>query len=62
MIKEDDGTKPSKVSASSEDYLKAILLLHRRTGIVRCVALAEFLNYSKPSISHAVALLEEGGI
>lgn len=60
-MKDRDKVKTAEVSASAEDYLKAILLLRRRSGYVRSVDLAEYLGYSKPSISHAVALLEEGG-
>lgn len=61
MIKEKDKTGADQISASSEDYLKAVLLLHKKKGTVRCVDLADFFGYAKPSISHAVALLEEGG-
>lgn len=60
-MKADDRTGMFKISASGEDYLEAVLVLHRKTGYVRCVDIAEFLGYSKPSISHAVALLETGG-
>lgn len=61
VMKADDRTGMFKISASGEDYLEAVLVLHRKTGYVRCVDIAEFLGYSKPSISHAVALLETGG-
>lgn len=60
-MKDHDKTMKAVVSASAEDYLEAILLLHRKNGYVRCVDVAEFFGYSKPSVSHAVALLEEGG-
>lgn len=46
---------------SGEDYLETILLLHRRTGYVRSVDIANELNYSKPSISRAVNILTENG-
>lgn len=57
----DNRAAASKISASSEDYLKAVFLLHRKRGSVRCIDIAEFLGYSKPSISHAVTLLENRG-
>lgn len=60
-MKDNDRARTSEISASAEDYLEAVLLLYKRKGYVRCVDIAEFLGYSKPSISHAVALLEDGG-
>lgn len=60
-MKWQDREETERISTSAEDYLKAIFLLHRRTGYVRSVDLAEYLGYSKASVSHAVALLEEGG-
>ncbi len=47
--------------ASGEDYLEAILVLKKQTGEVRSVDLARYMGYSKPSISHAVAMLKKGG-
>ncbi len=44
---------------SGEDYLETILLLHKKTGFVRSVDIAEELHYSKPSISRAVSILKE---
>ena len=61
MIKMRDKTKLTEISESGEDYLKAIFLLYHKTGYVRCVDVAEYFGYSKPSISHAVSVLEEGG-
>ncbi len=60
MMENNDRVKTGGISASSEDYLEAIFLLHRRTGYVRSVDIAKYFGYSKPSVSHAVALLEEG--
>lgn len=45
--------------ASGEDYLEAILVLKKQTGEVRSVDLARYMGYSKPSISHAVAMLKK---
>ncbi|WP_312430616.1 metal-dependent transcriptional regulator [Lacrimispora sp.] len=47
--------------ASGENYLEAILVLKKQTGAVRSVDLARYMGYSKPSISHAVAMLKKGG-
>ena len=41
-----------KLHASGEDYLEAILMLQKKSGMVR---------FSKPSISHAVGVLRDGG-
>ena len=50
-----------KLHASGEDYLEAVLMLHRKQGMVRSVDLARHMGYSKPSISHAVGVLRNGG-
>lgn len=50
-----------KIQTSKEDYLKALLVLERRGGDVRSVDIARYQNVSKPSVSHAVALLKEDG-
>ncbi len=50
-----------KIYASGEDYLEAILMLQKKTGMVRSVDLARHMGYSKPSISHAVGVLRNGG-
>ena len=44
-----------------EDYLEAILIIKNRKGYVRSVDVAGFMNYSKPSVSHAVSQLRDGG-
>lgn len=50
-----------KIHASGEDYLEAVLVLKQEKGIVRSVDLARHMGYSKPSISHAVGILRDGG-
>lgn len=50
-----------KLRASGEDYLEAILILKKKMGMVRSVDLARHMGYSKPSISHAVSILRDGG-
>lgn len=39
---------------SSEDYLEAILVLKNKAGHVRSVDVANYMGFSKPSVSHAV--------
>lgn len=52
-----------KIHASGEDYLEAMLILQKQMGesAVRSVDLARHMGFSKPSISHAVGLLQNGG-
>lgn len=46
---------------SAEMYLETIYLLSKRGGVVRSVDVAEFMGYSKPSVSRAVGLLKQEG-
>ena len=50
-----------KLYASGEDYLEAVLVLQRKQGMVRSIDLARHMGFSKPSISHAVGGLKNGG-
>ena len=50
-----------KIHASGEDYLEAVLILQKKQGMVRSVDLARHMGFSKPSISHAVGVLKNGG-
>ena len=50
-----------KLHASGEDYLETILILHREMGMVRSVDVSRHMAVSKPSVCHAVAVLQEGG-
>lgn len=50
-----------KIYASGEDYLEAVLVLQKGKGMVRSVDLARHMGFSKPSISHAVGVLKNGG-
>ena len=50
-----------KLYASGEDYLEAVLVLQKERGMVRSVDVARHMDVSKPSVSHAVATLKDGG-
>ena len=50
-----------KLRASGEDYLEAILVLHKKLGMVRSVDVARHMEVSKPSVCVAVNALKEGG-
>ena len=46
---------------SGEMYLETILVLTKEKKAVRSLDVAEYRNYSKPSVSRAVKLLKDGG-
>lgn len=50
-----------KLSKSLEDYLEVIFVIGQVQGEVRCIDVAGFLHFSKPSISNAVKLLKKSG-
>ena len=50
-----------KIYASGEEYLEAVLVLQKKKVMVRSVDLARHMGFSKPSISHAVGVLKNGG-
>ena len=50
-----------KLHASGEDYLETILVLRKKLGMVRSVDVARHMEVTKPSVSHAVATLRDGG-
>ncbi len=47
-----------KVQESRENYLEAIYVLGKRQGSVRSIDVANYLDFSKPSVSVAVANLK----
>lgn len=47
------------VHESGEMYLEAILVLGKKSDLVRSVDVAEYLSYSKPSVSRAMGILRE---
>ena len=50
-----------ELQESGEMYLETILILLQKNGFVRSVDVCEYMGYSKPSVSRAVALLKSGG-
>ena len=50
-----------ELHASGEDYLEAILVLQKRTGMVRSVDISRHMGVTKPSVCVAVNTLKEGG-
>lgn len=46
---------------SGEMYLESVYVLTQKIGNVRSLDVAEYMGFSKPSVSRAVGLLKEGG-
>lgn len=46
---------------SGEMYLETILVLSKKSSAVRSVDVAEYMGYTKPSVSRAIGLLKNGG-
>ena len=46
---------------SGEMYLETILILCRQKNDVRAIDVAEYMGFSKPSVSRAMGLLKSGG-
>lgn len=50
-----------RLQESGEMYLETILILSEKLEHVRSLDVAEYMGYSKPSISRAVSLLKNAG-
>lgn len=54
-------TEKIKIQESGEMYLETILILSQKKGSVRSLDVAEYMGYSKPSVSRAVGILRRDG-
>ncbi len=50
-----------KIQESGEMYLETILVLSQKMAYVRSIDVCEYMGFSKPSVSHAMGLLRNGG-
>ena len=50
-----------QLQESGEMYLESILVLSEKKGAVRSIDVCEYMGFSKPSVSRAIHLLEDGG-
>lgn len=50
-----------KLQESGEMYLETIFILSQKSTHVRSIDVAEYMDFSKPSVSRAVGLLKNGG-
>ena len=55
-----EGGLAMQLQESGEMYLETILILSQN-GAVRSLDVAEYMHFSKPSVSRAVSLLKNGG-
>ncbi len=49
----------AKIQESGEMYLETILILSKKKNIVRSIDIVEYMGFSKPSVSRAMARLRE---
>lgn len=49
------------IQESGEMYLETILILSNKLGAVRSLDVANYMNFSKPSVSRAVGILKTEG-
>lgn len=49
------------LNESGEMYIETIYVLGKSKSVVHSVDVAEYMNYSKPSVSRAVGILKEEG-
>ena len=50
-----------RLQESGEMYLETIYILSQQSSCVRSIDVADYMGYSKPSVSRAVGLLKSGG-
>jgi len=50
------------LSASSKDYLKAVYYFSQKAPTVQSADIAAFLGVTKPSVHHAMEVLQEAGL
>lgn len=50
-----------RIKESAENYLEAILMLQKQKGFVRSIDVANYLGFSKPSVSVAMKSFREDG-
>lgn len=50
-----------KLLESGEMYLETILILSKEKPFIRSIDIAEYMNFSKPSVSRGVSKLKEQG-
>lgn len=50
-----------KLLESGEMYLETIKILNEKTDVIRAIDIADYMGYSKPSVSRALKILKNDG-
>ena len=50
-----------KLKESGEMYLETIIILSGKSDKVRSIDIAEYMNFSKPTVSRAISILKDDG-
>ena len=50
-----------KLQESGEMYIESIFVLSKNKSCVRAIDVADYLGYSRPSVSRALGILKNGG-
>lgn len=51
-----------RITAATENYMEAILILQRQNGMVRSVDIAKYMGFSKPTISQYMKQYAQQGL
>ena len=51
-----------RITAATENYMEAILVLQRQNGLVRSVDIAKYMGFSKPTISQYMKQYAQQGL
>ena len=51
-----------RITAATENYMEAILVLQRQNGMVRSVDIAKYMGFSKPTISQYMKQYAQQGL
>ena len=51
-----------RITAATENYMEAILVLQRQNGMVRSVDIAKYMGFSKPTISQYMKQFVQKGL
>lgn len=60
-MQQERGQISVRKNESAENYLETILMLKNKNGAVRSIDIVRQLEFSKPSVSHAMGLLRQRG-
>ena len=60
MYNKEKGVSMMQLQESGEMYLETIYILSKKIEAVRSLDVAEYMGFSKPSVSRAVGLLKNG--